>query len=93
MTQEAKIVFDVSDIVNIRITCANPACRGETMCPLNADYKIPSACPYCGDTWERNGSDTPQKQLVTALRRVRNLDNPLVLMKFEMSTEFCCEKP
>jgi len=87
MTQESKIVFDLSDIVNIRLVCANPGCRGGTMCPLDADYKIPGSCPYCGDSWERNGSDTPEKQLVAALRRVRNLDGPPVLMKFEMDRE------
>ena len=38
--QTRYLVFDLSDIVNIRIVCANLDCRGETMCPLDTDYKM-----------------------------------------------------
>lgn len=84
MTQETRIVFDLSDIVNIRLVCANPECGGETMCPLGSKYQIPEKCPYCPERWITNGSDTPEAKLVKAMRHVQLQSNPPVELRFEM---------
>ena len=86
MTQERKIVFDVSDIVNIRVVCLNSKCHGETMCPLGGKYRIPAECPYCESDWHKShgGSNTPEMQLVKALRNIQLQSNPPAMLRFEM---------
>ena len=84
MTQESKIVFDISDISNIRVVCLKPECLGEIMCPLGSKYRIPEECPYCGESWVTNGSDTADMRLVEALRYVQRQSDPTTRLRFEM---------
>ncbi len=86
MTQESKIVFDISDISNIRVVCLDPGCLGEIMCPLGSKYRIPRECPYCETQWVTNGSDTAEMQLVKALRNVQLQSNSRTKLRFEIQT-------
>ena len=78
-------MFDISDIVNIRVVCLNPDCQGETMRPLGSKYRIPEKCPYCETEWAGNGSNTIEVQQVKALRNVQLQSNPKTQLRFEIN--------
>ena len=53
MTRERRIIFDLNDIVAVRIGCAHKDCGGETVISLNSDKAglLPNGCTVCNRSW------------------------------------------
>ena len=51
MAKETRIIFDPTDIRNIRIVCST--CKGGAVLPLakTMDFKLPHNCPHCRAGW------------------------------------------
>ena len=93
MTQEAKIVFDLSDIVHVRIECKTAECRGELLLPLRAGGEVfvpEECCPYCKTPWNGSGQRLPEFGFIGNLRTLMRRKDAPFRLKFEMDRE--CEK-
>lgn len=90
MTQETKIVFDLSDIVHVRIECKEASCGGELLVPLKTDDLVflpEDCCPYCKRPWNGSGQRRPEFGFITALRSLAGVKDSPFRLKFEMDRE------
>lgn len=86
MVKETRIIFDVNDVVKIRIVCTQ--CKAEAVYPGRSnDSKTTLAlnCPGCGATWAAApGCVHPVRQLFDILRTIKTPDDHNMKLRFEI---------
>ena len=65
MTQETKIIFDLSDLTHIRVQCSSSLCQKEISFEFDSGHLIPKHCPYCGEAWVNSSWSTAKTFLVS----------------------------
>ena len=75
MVKEKRILFEVGDIVSIRIQCRK--CDGSIVQPANKGSLRPDSCPLCGVVWTPPSSDIAADRLIQAFRDVLDQDTPI----------------
>ena len=84
MVKEKRIVFEVEDVVKVRLRCGT--CNDEVVKRVDdAALGLPTHYPLCNTRWRMNG-DSPTHDLLMALPKSVNRENKeTVLVSFEMS--------
>ena len=94
MTKEHRILFELSDLNNVRIVCRK--CGGETLFPVSGERRYPpDRCPHCGESLGIVRAIDPVGKFIAAMQGlVANESNLKVKLKFEMEDESdeCSEK-
>ena len=72
MVKETRLVFEISDICNVRIICAH--CRGQVLYSLVDRFPGPEFCPLCHEPWV-----LPEGQPKVAYKHLQDL---LAAIKF-----------
>lgn len=84
MTQEAKIIYDLSDITGIRLVCTNTKCDCEVVRRPSSMVDLTSRCPECGTSWDC-GVITEAQKIVLAISRIVSYKNMPVNLRLEMN--------
>jgi len=76
MTVQAKHFIELSDIIGIRLRCAE--CSAELLLPLAHEIKVKKLrnCPHCNANWTTNGTSIEQ-EIEEVMRHVQILANLL----------------
>ena len=80
MVKQTRIIFEVGDVVNLRIRCNT--CKREIVQKISAEREIQVACPLCNTPWKSTGSGaTATERLFIALHDVLAQDSvPLTIL-------------
>ncbi len=90
MVIEHKLVFDLGDILRVRLDCADSDCIGEVVVPLKGTggNGIPEKCPSCGKLWTSpNHGTLPEVDLLKKIRTFISDPSPRINMRFEMDED------
>ena len=84
MTKEKRIIFELNDLVAIRIKCVK--CKGETILDLGkrTTQYLPSGCSVCNSTWYNPRDDSPEATLVELISGHRIEDEKSIRLRFEL---------
>ena len=78
MVKETRIVFELKDIISVRVQCGS--CNNEVVLKLNADAcqpNIPLVCPHCQRSWRSAGGSVLAQQFIAELHReLRQTNGP-----------------
>ena len=87
MTKETHLVFELSDLKNLRITCRN--CKGSILCPISDEKRAhANECPHCGGEIGLARTENAAAKFVEAMRMILAKDDGLkVDLKFEIEIE------
>ena len=87
MTKERRIIFDLNDIVAIRVKCVK--CKGESILDLSertAQY-LQSGCQVCNSNWFNPRDETPESILVRLISGHRTEDEKSIRLLFELNDD------
>ena len=84
MVQEKRIVFEVGDIIRVRVQCTK--CKGEVTCLLSGKHTISVECPHCQRSW-RQSSGSLESETVRVLKNLLMQDKSPVQLSFEINQE------
>ena len=84
MVKQTRIIFELGDIVAIRIQCTE--CKGEILIRLDADHHhVPERCPHCDDPWR---TLTHIQSAITQLRNALKYEQDnSVKMRIELDAD------
>ena len=55
MTIIKRILFGMDEILSVRLGCRK--CKASLNVPFGENEYVPEVCPYCKETWFKNGSN------------------------------------
>lgn len=91
MTKEMRLLFDLSDISAIKLTCMNEECGIELAQPPTSLCKLPKKCPSCGESWSHSVLEQ-LNSISIAIGRILNYKTMPVELHMEMRLPYE-EKP
>ena len=61
MVKETRLLFDLKDILALRVTCAN--CSGEISfaVPMDTGFQMRTTCPHCDQLWRTTHHHGPTR--------------------------------
>ena len=66
MVKQTRIIFEVGDIVGVRLRCK--ACSEDTLQSIKREARVVDQCPHCGEPWR-----PPSQPLFVAQELARTL--------------------
>ena len=84
MTKEKRIIFDLNDLVSIRVKCIK--CKGETILDLRkrTTQYLPNGCSVCNSTWSNPRDEPPEATLVELISGHRIENEKSIRLLFEL---------
>ncbi len=83
MVKEKRIVFEIEDVVKVRIQCG--ACGDEVVKRVNDEsLGLPQFCPLCNERWRMDNDDATHRLLTVLPRFANRCDGQAVTVSFEM---------
>ena len=79
MVKQTRIIFDLSEVVAVRLQCR--ACGDEVVQCVDRTVNAPFVCPSCGQSWAVPGKGLPSHALLAEMRYLvdRHGELPVVL--------------
>lgn len=90
MTQETRIIFELTDIKAVRHQC--PKCQGELVHQigeLDPLKDFPKQCPLCRAMWGDYENPLFERycSFLDALKKITEIPNPAIRLRFEIDWE------
>ena len=87
MMKERRIIFDLNDIVSIRVKCVK--CKGEAVLDLSegTTQYLRDGCPVCNGNWFNPRDEPPEAILVRLISGHRIEDEKSIRLLFELNDD------
>ena len=89
MIKQKRILFDLSDIVELELVCNNilnddgERCHQKVTLSLDVDHELPDSCPFCRKMWPVGRERFPGAEIVRQIKVLRT-GNPIVTLQFHI---------
>lgn len=73
MAKERRIIFDLGEVVAVRLRCRSEKCTEETVLRLDRQRTLPMKCPLCNEPWAsfpNNRRHSPELDWIYQTQRV-----------------------
>ena len=85
MNKERRIIFDLNDIVSIRVKCIK--CGTEIVLDMTGgrEQYLPSGCSFCNRNWVNDRKESREAALVRLISGHRETEDDAIRLLFELN--------